>query len=78
MIMASFFSTVFVYNAQRLLPKQPKPEQKKIIISCRIRAFFFDKDLNSVPDGHEREAYEETKGASYVRNQWDERVDQNL
>ena len=39
---------------------------------------FFDKDLNSVPDGHERETHEETKGATYVRNQWDEGVDQNL
>ena len=38
----------------------------------------FDKNLNSVPDGHEREAYKETKSASYVRNQWDEGVDQNL
>ena len=38
----------------------------------------FDKNLNSVPYGHEREAYKETKSASYVRNQWDEGVDQNL
>ena len=42
------------------------------------QSIFFDKDLNSVPDGHEREAHEETKGAPYVRNQWDEGVDQNL
>ena len=43
-----------------------------------LEHFAFYRNLNSVPDGHEGEANEETKGASYVRDQRDERVDENL
>ena len=75
MIMARSFLTVVVYNAKRLLPKQPTPEYEKIYISGPI---ITEKHLNSVPDGHKRESYKEAKCATYVRNQWDKRVDQNL
>ena len=74
MIVAScFFLTGDVHNEKRLLPKWPAPEHKTIII-LGLKAIF-DKNLNAVPDGHEREAHKETKSASYVRNQWDEGVD---
>ena len=75
MAMARSFSTVAVYNAKRLLPKQPTPEDEKIYITGLI---ITEKHLNSIPDGHERESYKEAKSATYVRNQWDEGVDQNL
>ena len=75
MAMARSFSTVVVYNAKRLLPKQPTPEDEKIYITGLI---ITEKHLNSIPDGHERESYKEAKSATYVRNQWDEGVDQNL
>ena len=69
---------LFLVLRRRVHCKAPFAQITNTWAFKKILEHFVDRNLNPVPDGHEGEANEETKGASYVRDQRDERVDENL